>query len=125
MKLRRGAKKMLKHHWPEHYNEIMDMIENEIFRSEIPNKILRFEYENRYRMTKSLIVDCILDVCDQLLDTCGVESVNDENSWDDYYANSIALYCNTGDSYAPTILYDTEMGLFDVTSWGDFVENKR
>jgi len=45
--------------------------------------------------------------------TYGVETINSE------YPLS---YVNTGDSYRPTILWDSKTKLFHAVSWGDLIE---
>lgn len=68
-------------------------------------------------------VDAALALGNELLKGSGVEPVTDERAWvDHYYQNIIALYVNQGDTYDSTLLYDTEHGDFQVTSWGDFFE---
>lgn len=68
-------------------------------------------------------VDAVLELANKLIDGSGVEAVNPENAWvSHYYQNIVALYVNTGDTYSTTLLYDTEEGIFMVTSWGDFLE---
>jgi hypothetical protein len=67
--------------------------------------------------------DAALETADAMLDGMGVEPLTPENAYvDRYYNNIVALYVNMGDTYAPTILYDTEYEQFMVTSWGDFLE---
>jgi hypothetical protein len=52
----------------------------------------------------------------------GVEAIRSETQWDNYYGDTVALYLNTGDTYACTLLYDTVKGKFHLTTMGDFVE---
>lgn len=68
-------------------------------------------------------VDLMLTACDELLGTCGVESLRVPGEHvDSYYGEFVAEYCNTGQSYAGTVLFDTDREVFYVTSWADFVE---
>jgi len=67
-------------------------------------------------------VDLALKIVDLILDTHGVEAIRGEESNDPYYGDVVATYCNTGDTYAATILYDVGRGRFELTSWGDWVE---
>lgn len=67
-------------------------------------------------------IDLILSVVNSLLDTHGVEGIQAENYWDRYYCDTVAIYCNNGDSYAGTVLYDVDREVFYVTSWADWVE---
>lgn len=61
-----------------------------------------------------------LAACDELLDTCGTESMRAEGEWDRYYQDTVAIYCNNGQSYNPTVLYDVERDVFYVVSTGDW-----
>ena len=54
--------------------------------------------------------------------TFGVEAIRGEKERDDYWANTVALYVNTGDTYSATLLYDRVREKFEVTTYGDFVE---
>lgn len=64
--------------------------------------------------------------CDKLLDTCGVESIGlDDETY--YTDEGIALcprysYCNTGDTYAPTLVRDHKHCMWLIACWGDLVE---
>jgi hypothetical protein len=63
-----------------------------------------------------------LELIDDVLDTCGVESIRHESYDGGYWGDVVASYCNTGDTYASTILFDTERDVFYVTSYGDWLE---
>jgi len=52
----------------------------------------------------------------------GVESLRGNKRVDPYFDNTVALYVNMGDSYAPTLLYETETGKWRLTTWADWVE---
>jgi len=68
--------------------------------------------------------DLILPAVTALLDLHGVEAIRVEGEWlDNYHGDIVASYCNTGDTYAETVLLDHETGEFVLTSWGDFLEN--
>ena len=54
---------------------------------------------------------CILLVADRLLGTFGVE-----------YLGGDIYYCNTGDTYDLTLLYDERVDRFFVGTWGSLVE---
>lgn len=62
---------------------------------------------------------------DRILETCGVEYVEKGGAFSPAFS-----YCNTGDSYAPTILLIWEDGTFAqtarfiISSWGDWVERR-
>lgn len=53
----------------------------------------------------------ILLIADHLLGTFGVETLGHG-----------VYYCNTGETYDATLLYDARQGRFWVGSWGDLVE---
>jgi hypothetical protein len=65
--------------------------------------------------------ECIMRAIDAELKTYGVEPIRG-NHVDRYWDDCQAIYCNTGDTYAATILYDTHDGKYRLTSMGDFVE---
>ncbi len=68
-------------------------------------------------------IDKVLEEVDKLIDGSGVEAINGDYHVDNYYGDIVALYVNTGDSYAATLLYETENDKFIVTSFGDWVEH--
>ena len=68
-----------------------------------------------------------LDAIDKLLGTFGTEAIRGD--WQNgYWCDIVAAYCNTGDTYAVTVLHVRgegswdEQGKFIVGSWGNFVE---
>lgn len=60
----------------------------------------------------------IMCAIDGLLDTHGVEALGDSGT----YRYPQFSYCNTGDSYACTVVYDYLKDRYLLTSWGDLVE---
>lgn len=66
-------------------------------------------------------VERALDIINYLLDGYGVEAVRGEYV-DQYYLDVNILYINMGDTYVPTILYDTLECEFHARSWGDYVD---
>ena len=64
-----------------------------------------------------------LDLANQILGGYGVEKIESEEAWDNYHGNAVALYVNTGDTYNPTLIYDTEEEEFYLTDWGSWVED--
>lgn len=70
---------------------------------------------------KSVKVDAFMEEANAVLLGAGVTAIFGKyvNS---YYQDCVALYVNTGDTYEPTILYDTVAGEFGITTMGDFVE---
>lgn len=66
-----------------------------------------------------------LEAIDKLLGTFGTEAIRGE--WQNgYWCDIVAVYCNTGDTYATTVMHVrgewNEAGRFIVTSFGDWVE---
>lgn len=68
------------------------------------------------------MIDRVLDHCNTLLHGYGVESIQGHEQIDRYYYNIHILYVNMGDTYEPTILYDTLKERWYCCSWGDIVE---
>lgn len=67
--------------------------------------------------------DKVLCALNEVLDGHGVEGIEREDAWvDSYHGRFIASYVNMGDTYAATIVRDSETGKFLLTTWGDFVE---
>ena len=69
-----------------------------------------------------------LDAIDKLLGTCGTEAIRGE--WQNgYWCDIVAVYCNTGDTYAVTVIHVADArnpeGRFIVSSWGDWVERNQ
>jgi len=54
---------------------------------------------------------------DAILKTYGTEAI-----WGNSATQPVAEYCNTGDSYGSTVLYDYSRGRYLLTTWGDWVE---
>jgi len=66
-------------------------------------------------------IDNTLEAINEVLSGFGVEAIND-NDFYGYYADISLLYVNMGDTYTPTIIYDTRNDEFLACSWGDVVE---
>jgi hypothetical protein len=61
-----------------------------------------------------------LSKIDEFLETCGLEYIEDNR--DSFRGNYGVLYCNAGDTYATTFLYDYDKGNYYISCWGDIVE---
>lgn len=67
-----------------------------------------------------------LDAINRLLGLHGTEAIH--GKWQNgYWCDIVAVYCNTGDTYALTVMqvrgdYGFPSSRFIVTSWGDWVE---
>jgi hypothetical protein len=58
-----------------------------------------------------------------LFDCHGVEAIRVDGAWvDSYHHDIVAAYLNTGDTYALTVVLDSETGEFLLTSYGDYME---
>lgn len=68
-------------------------------------------------------IDNVLDQCNFLLKGYGVEAIHGQKHVDRYYFDIHLLYVNMGDTYAPTIIYDTLKEQWYCCSWGDIVES--
>ena len=73
-----------------------------------------------YNPSKRL--DRALLAINEELDTFGVEPIRAADHYDSYWGDTVALYCNTGDSYGATILYDVQRDSWYVTSYGDWID---
>jgi hypothetical protein len=61
-----------------------------------------------------------LQAIDEVLGTCGVEALGDLP--DDSTSPAPYAYCNTGDSYAATLVYKHATDNLFISSWGDIAE---
>lgn len=78
---------------------------------------LGWEYYHRNYDDVSKIMWCI----DSLMETHGVRVIH--GRWHSkFYQNIQYTYCNTGDTYGPTIIYDCEESRFFLSDWGTIVE---
>lgn len=81
------------------------------------------------RRTSNLPENDRLEAIDKLLGTFGVEAIRGD--WQNgYWCDIVAAYCNTGDTYAATVIrvrgdYSGWPGRFIVSSMGDFVERNQ
>lgn len=81
------------------------------------------------RRTASVPENDRLDAIDKLLGTFGTEAIRGE--WQNgYWCDIVAAYCNTGDTYAVTVIqvrgkYSFNRSRFIVSTMGDFVERNQ
>lgn len=68
--------------------------------------------------------DAALEAVNALIHGHGIESIRGDYQVDRYYYDIVALYVNMGDSYAATLLYETDTSQWHVLSYGDWVEWK-
>jgi hypothetical protein len=71
-----------------------------------------------YHSPKERAPETIMLAFDALLETYGTEAIWAESSC----TKPVAEYCNSGDTYTATILYDYRRGKFCLTSFGDWIE---
>ena len=64
---------------------------------------------------------CLREI-DKIIETCGLEYIESTEDKDNYRKNSGILYCNAGDTYATTFLYDYRKGRYYISCWGDMIE---
>lgn len=70
-------------------------------------------------------VEIRMEALNEVLDGCGVEPIRVEGAHvDSYHFDIVATYVNNGDTYKPTVMYDTRKERFELTSWGAWVEKK-
>ena len=66
--------------------------------------------------------DLQLKAIDEVLDTCGIAGLSPGDVTHPRSAKGDWVsYCNTGDSYAPTVAYSTANGQWYVAHWAYFV----
>jgi len=58
--------------------------------------------------------ELVMEAANEVLVCFGVEALG----------NVSAVYCNTGDTYATTLIYDLENDRYLWSAWGDFVEQE-
>lgn len=61
----------------------------------------------------------VLHALSELLNGFGVETIWESDS----SSPVIGEYVNMGDTYTPTVVYNTDSEEYEVTSWGDFLES--
>ncbi len=64
-------------------------------------------------------IEQIMAAIDDVIETCGVEAISDKR-FSCY--KPMAVYCNNGDTYAPTVIYCYKTDRFLIMSWGDYYE---
>lgn len=70
-------------------------------------------------------IDAALDRINELIHGYGVEAVRTRgSSWQRYYGDIEFLHVNMGDTYTPTVIYDTKTKQWAITSIGDYLESK-
>lgn len=95
---------------------------------------MRFSVDTTARIIRSMILDIpngcshnkideVLSFCNMFLAGYGIEPIRGLEQVDRYYFDIHLLYVNMGDTYAPTIIYDTLKEQWYCCSWGDIVEN--
>lgn len=81
------------------------------------------------RLTRSVPWKDRMEAIDKLLGTYGTEAIR--GSWQNgYWCDIVAVYCNTGETYATTVIHVrgdgwNPRGRFLVSTMGDFVERNQ
>lgn len=69
--------------------------------------------------------EMVMQALNEVLGGHGVEAIRVEGAWvDTYHHDIVATYVNMGDTYAATVVYDTDHDRFELSTWGDFVERR-
>ena len=64
-----------------------------------------------------------IEAINEVLGGYGIESIRNESNWvSHYWQDTCFLYVNMGDTYTPTILYDTRKDRYIVSDFGTVVE---
>lgn len=71
-----------------------------------------------YHEPRETAPETIMHAIDQVIGTCGTEAIFGAGSC----TQPVIEYCNAGDTYAATIVYDYIAEKYRLTSWGDMVE---
>ena len=79
----------------------------------------RGDYDNSNAHPSFAVYEVMQDI-DKILETCGVEYIH--GSGNDSMQG--LYYCNTGDTYKTTVVFDEKTERFRVSSWGDIVEKQ-
>ena len=70
-------------------------------------------------------VDDILERMNKALGGYGISPLTDESEWiSHYYQNIIGLYVDMGDSYRPTLIYDTGLCVWLIETEAGYVIGK-
>lgn len=67
--------------------------------------------------------EMVMCAIDELLGTHGVEAIRSETLWDRYHGDVTHTYCNTGDMYATTVVFDCRTEEYMVTDIGTLLED--
>jgi len=70
-------------------------------------------------------VERALNKASVLLGGYGVEPIEADHHVDSYYRHYVLLYVNRGDSYSPTVYFNTDTRTFGVGTWADWVDRNQ
>lgn len=85
---------------------------------------------DHYKSVKQWIAQClnmpsrierIHCAINEIMEGYGIEAIKDNQS-SRYYSDTGLMYVNMGDTYTPTVIYDTRKSQWIVASWGNIVE---
>jgi hypothetical protein len=71
------------------------------------------------------VAEAAMQAINEELGLYGVECIRDGNMWERYWCDHCLMYANTGETYTPTILYETQTGRFIVTDLGTWLEEPK
>jgi hypothetical protein len=75
-------------------------------------------------MTKGMDPEERMDKINEVINGYGVEAIRGDSN-NRYFMDTVGLYVNMGDTYALTVVYDTQKNGFYITTWGDWVERNQ
>jgi hypothetical protein len=112
----------IKDAWPDQANQIISLISGDLD-PETFNQV-----QSWTRQCYNLPRDDELIMCaiNELIEGHGVEAIRYDDMYiDSYHQDIVATYVNMGDTYNTTILLDSATGDYQVTCWGDYVEESQ
>jgi hypothetical protein len=83
---------------------------------------LKEQYPALKELDRGTVAEAAMEAINIELGFYGVECLRDGNYWAQYWCDNIAMYANTGETYAPTILFDTDKCRYIVSDVGTWME---
>lgn len=104
-----------------HRRNVSKFVQDLVLRLGIPEHLAR---QVETAVEKAPVEDA-MKWANKILGGYGVENIRDERNFvSHYWQDTVLLYVNMGDTYDPTLCYDTDDKEYFIGSWGDFVEEK-
>jgi len=101
----------------EQVKQIRGLIDGSVNPLEASSWVRNWNNRHQNEPTK---IEQIINAIDEVMNTHGVESLY--TGWDNYLQHPTAIYCNTGETYTPTVVYCYKTERFKIMSWGDYYE---